>query len=418
MNKSLYSIYPYNQMGIRTVPSIDKDGDIYFDVYAYKLRKGEYSNELHILRLSENDKKCKARWDNLRFTKMVGWRVDFPDDASPWTKQYPVSDQQKTVLGKLIKTAAKDMPNISAIYIHNLELMENIDPRLKYLITALASQKESLTIKHIKLFREHPHEMERLIKNGHSSLALNKTIYKLKPKLKKEVYRRLRNIQDEYIALRDILHMIKYNIPLSEVKIHRPYTKYKIKNISRLVEYVKSLKRNEHIYKDYLEMAMKLNKDLNNPYWAFPINVKDMHDRLHDELERLERAKMKTEFKKIIKISNSYRKIYKPCVVSGYQIDFPNDIDDIAHQAKILNQCLITANYHERYQNKQLMIVLIKNNDEPVATVEIKNDKSIGQFYGDEHDRKNCIPSDEVKQAFNTWYDAVFNKSKQQGAQA
>lgn len=416
MNKSLYSIYPYNRMGIRTVPSIDEDGDIYFDVYAYKLRKGEYSNELHILRLSENDEKCKARWDNLWFTQMGGWRVIFPDDASPWTKHYPVSGQQKTALGKWIKTAAKDMPNISAIYIHNLELMENIDPRLKYLIRALVSQKVSLTMKHVKIYRKYPREMELLIKNGYETLALNERIYKLNPKLKKELYDRLKKNQDKYVTLRDILHSIKYNITLPEVNIHRPFVKYKIKNVTRLLEYVKSLKRDDkYIYEDYLEMAMKSNKDLNDPYWAFPKNLIGMHDKLRDELERQERAKMKEEFQKIIKISNSYRKIYKPCVVSGYQIDFPNDIDDIMHQAKILNQCLITANYHQEYIDKKLMLVLIKKNDEPIATVEINKDKSIGQFYGNEHDRDKCLPPEDVKFAFNTWYNAAFNRSHQKG---
>lgn len=44
---------------------------------------------------------------------------------------------------------------------------------------------------------------------------------------------------------------------------------------------------------------------------------------------------------------------------------------------------------------------------QPVATAQIHTDGTIGQFYANEIERDNCLPSDEVREAFNKWLEAV-----------
>ena len=44
----------------------------------------------------------------------------------------------------------------------------------------------------------------------------------------------------------------------------------------------------------------------------------------------------------------------------------------------------------------------------PVATAEVKNDGKIGQFYADERDRSNCLPTPEVKAVFEKWYKKPY----------
>ena len=58
--------------------------------------------------------------------------------------------------------------------------------------------------------------------------------------------------------------------------------------------------------------------------------------------------------------------------------------------------------------DQETIIVFIWKDGKPVATCELDYEKNIKQFYGDERGHsqgKSCLPSDEVKEAFEIWLE-------------
>ena len=78
-------------------------------------------------------------------------------------------------------------------------------------------------------------------------------------------------------------------------------------------------------------------------------------------------------------------------------------MEDIIYQADFLHQCLITAKYYEKMAKKNCILVFIKKDDEPIATAELNKEDKVVQFYGNELDRSNCKPNEEIKNIFDNW---------------
>ena len=93
-----------------------------------------------------------------------------------------------------------------------------------------------------------------------------------------------------------------------------------------------------------------------------------------------------------------------------------SDYCEWQRQADALHQCICAAGYYQGTADGNYTIVFIQKEGVPVATAQVYPDGRIGQFYGDEIDRTNCAPSDEVRAAFNKWLEVVpkskFKKSK------
>ena len=53
----------------------------------------------------------------------------------------------------------------------------------------------------------------------------------------------------------------------------------------------------------------------------------------------------------------------------------------------------------------ECVLVFVQKNGEPVATAELKKGNKIGQFYANELDRDNCLPTDEVRAVMNKWLE-------------
>lgn len=58
--------------------------------------------------------------------------------------------------------------------------------------------------------------------------------------------------------------------------------------------------------------------------------------------------------------------------------------------------------------------MFIRKEGEPIATVQLFKDDSIGQFYTNELDRNNCLPDDNLKNVFDKWleYKKHYKKLK------
>lgn len=90
-------------------------------------------------------------------------------------------------------------------------------------------------------------------------------------------------------------------------------------------------------------------------------------------------------------------------MIDGYSVYVPDSVNEIAEQASKLHQCLVQCDYIQQVIDGHCLLVFIRKNGEPVATAEILSGDRIGQFYADELDRNNCLPTEEVRKVFNRW---------------
>lgn len=98
--------------------------------------------------------------------------------------------------------------------------------------------------------------------------------------------------------------------------------------------------------------------------------------------------------------------------IGGYSIFIPNSLEQCELQANKLNQCIISCDYVRDMGKKKLVLIFIQKDGNPIATCEIDNQtKEIKQFYADEHDRDNCLPTRKMRNAMNE-YIAQLDLSK------
>lgn len=171
-----------------------------------------------------------------------------------------------------------------------------------------------------------------------------------------------------------------------------------------------------NLYSDYLSMLSRSNHDSNSDYWKYPKDLRKQHDklleeerieretrqRLEEERKRQEAEKRDSEFQKVCKKYSKYNR-----VVDDYNIYISSSFEDWKKQADTLHQCIVYADYIGKVAQRKCLIFFIRKGDEPIATAEILPGKKLGQFYGNEIDRNNCKPSEEVTAIFNKWFETI-----------
>ncbi len=175
-------------------------------------------------------------------------------------------------------------------------------------------------------------------------------------------------------------------------------------------------------YRDYLKLCKMLNKDITDNYWKYPKSLRDKHNelikqkneqiRVERELARLEEERKESELmKKIERVAKKFAELSYE--IGDYQVAVASSLEDIKEQADTLSQCLITNGYHKKYADKEELLVFIKKGEERIATAEIFFDKArpLGQFYGNEIDRDNCIPNEEIKGVLDSWLNTKYLQS-------
>lgn len=178
-------------------------------------------------------------------------------------------------------------------------------------------------------------------------------------------------------------------------------------------------------YEDYKRMAIRAGHNLKDDYWRYPQNLIKSHNkvmtevRLIEEAERLakERADRKERRKRAaIRKALKQKFMDVPELVDGYSIFITTNYEEWKHQAEELHQCICAAGYYQKMLNGEYTIVFIQKDGIPQATAQIMHDGKINQFYGNELNRNDCLPSGPVREAFNKWLDLVpkekFKKSK------
>jgi hypothetical protein len=149
---------------------------------------------------------------------------------------------------------------------------------------------------------------------------------------------------------------------------------------------------------------------MKDEYWAHPKNLRERVNALRVQrenirmLQRAEELKQKmARYKKVIKRFDGWDR-----VIDGYSIIIPKTIEQWQNQANVLNQCIIRMNYMDLVSKNRVLFFILKG-DTPIATCEVTDllEKKIGQFYADEHDRSNCLPTPEVRNAMLKYLDEL-----------
>lgn len=177
--------------------------------------------------------------------------------------------------------------------------------------------------------------------------------------------------------------------------------KYKDTLIDGCIEYINKMAREE--------LGGK-NGAIKDEYWAHPKNLRERLDELRTQRENirtLEEAeqlkKKKTRYNRVIKRFEGWDR-----TIDGYNIIIPKTVEQWQNQANVLNQCIIRMNYMDLV-SKNHVLFFILNGDTPIATCEVTDllEKKIGQFYADEYDRSNCMPTPEVRNAMLKYLDEL-----------
>lgn len=329
------------------------------------------------------------------------------------------------------------------------ELIISFYPDFKYVFKKHKMTSKREVMKILRVWIEH-HEAELVLAIGFEKVATNGNFWRLSEKNRKATCLFMRqNPQFSDLSLREIREAMRANDPVEYgvyLKVipswHRSsnprgwypcisFDDYKYMRRQQK-KFKSSYNDEEHafnelinIYNDYIRMLFSSDHNTKDEYWRYPSDIQAFHDRLQEE-ERIKEeaqriAEAKAEAKRLKAKQLAFKRIVKKFAningsIDGYSIFVTSDYDEWQRQADALHQCICAAGYYQGTADGNYTIVFIQKEGVPVATAQVYPDGRIGQFYGDEIDRANCAPSDEVRAAFNKWLEVVpkskFKKSK------
>lgn len=312
--------------------------------------------------------------DNLRCS-LGGYLVAFPSEKETmhYYGRYEVELGNYYVIDKL--------PNMS-VEAETTDIKDKLKefyPQYKYLIDKASSKRYLEIYKLIQLaYKTNKLSViEWLVEHNQYSLITENNLNK---NLKADILTFIKNNRQEYnMDIKAIKLAIKERVDYQTAKRCVDYFYSDIK----LQDYL--LKQNEYIsyYNDYKKMCKQLKKNWSDPYWRYPKNLVEAHNKVLDEineLKRLEDIKRNQELNKLLQ--SKKEKSNKYIFTDGaYKVYFPYDIEDIKAQAEELNQCLITCKYHQEYAEGKTILIFIKKNNKRIATCQITKQKEIRQFY-------------------------------------
>lgn len=351
------------------------------------------------------DEEGRERVRNLYTCMMGGYGVAFPgerihrsvpdiQDLDPWSEP-----------SMNIRSLASNRPSLEA-----QRLIEDRYPAFRYVM-----EKADLTcdeiIRILPTWKAHP-EVELLLAAGYRRIAFSRRFYTLSKSLKKKVVNFLRTDRRENYGIGEVLFILKTGISPEDYIGYRDF-RFKFGSVDRFSYpeflYLEGRKdRDVRLYADYKALLKLTAHDIKDDYWHYPKSIARAHDKVRREIERTRQLKDAEELKKRQEsYSQAVQKFLKKRFVtrSGISVYVPSDIADIQKQAKTLHQCLISCDYIGRVARRKCVLVFIRDGKKPMATAELLPDGKMGQFYGNELDRKNCLPPRRAKLAMNRWLE-------------
>lgn len=328
------------------------------------------------------------------YSYMAGYLVTFPNERI--SKYGIIPEQDFEEYYQLNLNCSSNLENRK----DEFKKIEQIHPELHYLLKKISESDTYKVINNTSLFAiirkywKHP-ELENLIMYDQLSLARDERFYKLSKSKLKQILSYVKDNYKKYKSMtyNNILFAIKNNIPYDSVDNFK-----KCKGNLFLFKYLLKQKVSFEYYTDYLEMAKKAGHDLENRYWKFPNNLVNSHNKVLEELNNIKQVKNLIMLAQLSAVSKNVLK--SQCsTINGFTFYIPQDYNDIADQAKELNQCLIRAGYVKKVIKQESILIFVKQGNKRIGTIEIDYSKKILQAYGNELDRNHCSLSEEILQA-------------------
>lgn len=298
--------------------------------------------------------------------------------------------------------------------------IEKVHPDFKYVEKKYTFRNLEEVMDILKIWREHK-EVELMLAAGFKNLAMSKRLYRMTKEHQKEIMRFCRdNPTAKSLTLKEIRLCMQSEDPANMVsylilipywdRVKDYFSAITFKDFMYLQKKGLDIDENYRLLSDYKSMLYNSGHNINDDYWRYPGNLRKAHDKLLAERKAKEealRAKNWAEKSaKCQKVLKKYLK-YNTKNFEGYEILMTTDMHIWEKQAEELNQCIIRAGYFDRVADRKCLIVFIQQKGKPIATAEILPNKKLGQFYGNELDRSNCKPSQEVQEVFNKWLKKV-----------
>ena len=289
-------------------------------------------------------------------------------------------------------------------------------PDFRYVLNKWSGTR-SQTMKVLKVWKEHP-EVELPLSLGYYDIIFCKSFYSMKKEDLKKCYKYMNENRQLNLSITDLKIIVRHGEEVSDMYCRAKMLMGRSVKISELKwllgQYDKYYKNKSWSLRgdveDYKELCEYFHKDMKDEYWAHPKNLRERVDALRVQrenirmLQRAEELKQKmARYKKVIKRFDGWDR-----VIDGYSIIIPKTIEQWQNQANVLNQCIIRMNYMDLVDKNRVLFFILKG-DTPIATCEVTNllEKKIGQFYADEHDRSNCLPTPEVRNAMLKYLDEL-----------
>ena len=289
-------------------------------------------------------------------------------------------------------------------------------PAFRYVLNKWSGTR-SQTMAVLKVWKEHP-EVELPLALGYYDIIFNKSFYTMKKEDLKKCYKYMNENRQLNLSITDLKIIVRYGEEVSDMYCRAKMImghSVKISELKWLLgQYDKYYKNKSWSLRsdmaDYKELCEYFHKDMKDEYWKHPKNLRERVNDLRVQrenirmLQRAEELKKKmTRYKRVIKQFDGWDR-----VIDGYSIIIPKTIEQWQNQANVLNQCIIRMNYMDLVDKNRVLFFILKG-DTPIATCEVTNllEKKIGQFYADEHDRENCLPTPEVRNAMLKYLDEL-----------
>ena len=398
---------------------IDENNHLIFETIANWKEKS-----LDVSRWDIDENKYYYRFGNIYFVNCGGWIVDFPNEY----RRIPYyGGKEKVELSEYYENASFYQGVIACwktVSDYEIEFIKRNKPEYNYLINKIDYVNYKLNCNKLfnlmAMWKLHPSEVETLAQKGLYNLALNNNLYKLSKGKKKTLVQALKQVNQD-VPLVFIQQWIKTKVDFSTFYLLKEHSKYSKGKLNRelSVEETKYCQRKNIQVEEYIDMlyiANKLGKNIEDDYWHYPNNPFEIHQRVIEEDEQLTMFKMKKNLEKeMIYFDNiskvAKKNLNKPIELdNGYKLFIPTTVEEYVAAAEKLHQCIVSSQYYKKVAKCESLLFMIWKDNKPSSTVEINYDKKILQFYGDEHDRTNCKPTDYERSVFEKFLDTFIPK--------
>ena len=334
---------------------------------------------------------------------------------------------------KWIKFWGKKTPTIFSLEeirstLEDIQPLLDHSPNFIYTASKYGATSKAGAFNLFKTWSKYP-KMEILLNMNFHTLATNQNFLKLNLKKQKEIvnfylaHEVMPNLEKRHnITMDTIKGAMKYNCTYEQFRQYRSDLKTHYLKCLDYPSYRKLKDKGIPLY-DYMWYRGRLKMDfperLQDDYWNTFKSAEDFFEKERRINEQCANRRNLENAKKARKKNMQYRKAtatYKSWEgeFNGLHVYIPRSIQDIREQANKLNQCLIDCDYISEVIKKHCILAFIKKDEEPLATAELEiHDKEfrLGQFYGNELDRDNCLPPEGCKEALEMFMDKFIRKS-------